>query len=72
MKLTLLDQKVLLKVYDDNINQARYYHPLGSKCVKGRLYIPIIGLRSRRHKGIPITQEQKQQIKIKADLEANS
>ena len=45
VKLSLSEQTVLLKLYVDDLNQAGLCLPLGTRYIKGKLYIPGQGWR---------------------------
>ena len=67
-KLSLLDQTMLLKIYVDDLNQAGYCLPTGSKYLEGKLYIPNKGWFGRSLPGRKLTEEQKTSLETEADI----
>ena len=61
-KLSLSDQVVLMKLYVDDLNQAGYCLPIGSRYIKGKLYIPGIGWKGRSKPGQALTYLEKKEI----------
>ena len=58
---------ILLKLYVDDLNQAGLCLPLGSKYVRGKLYIPGQGWRGRSRPGDALTYNERKQIEKEAE-----
>ena len=58
-KLSLSNQIVLMKLYVDDLNQAGYCLPFGSRYVNGKIYIPSLGWKGRSEPGQALTNIEK-------------
>ena len=65
--LGILKNKIILKVYVDDLNQARLRLPYGSKFIRGRMYVPGKGWSGRAPNGQAITREEKEDIERAAE-----
>ena len=60
---------MLMKLYVDDLNQAGFCLPLGTRYVRGKLYMPGLGWRGRAKPGEALTREEAKQIENEADNE---
>ena len=69
VKLSLSHHIVLLKIYVDDLNQAGFCLPLGSRYARGKLYIPGQGWRGRASPGQALSYQEKKAIEDEGNAE---
>ena len=69
VRLSLLQQTVLLKIYVDDLNQAGLCLPLGTRYARGKLYIPGHGWRGRASPGQALTYQERKTIEEEGNAE---
>ena len=67
IKLSLQEHIVLLKIYVDDLNQARLCLPFGTRYIRGKIYIPGQGWKGRAKAGDALSPEEKRSIELEAN-----